>query len=227
MKVVTAEQIRELDRRAMEEFGIAGVALMENAGRAVVDVMAREHGPLAGRRVAVLCGAGNNGGDGFVIARYLHLAGAEPRVMLLGNPDSLKADARTHFQVYRNLKLRLSTAPDVAAEIDGLSTYDLLVDALLGTGIKDAPRDAYAQAIAALNKAGRPVISVDVPSGLNSDTGETPGAIVRATHTVTFAYPKLGLFLYPGADCMGRLHVSDIGFPWDRLNMPTTCRLIA
>src|SRR5579862_6128667 len=114
MKVVTAEQIRELDRRAMEEFGIPGVALMENAGRTVVDVMAREYGPLAGRRVAVLCGTGNNGGDGFVVARYLHLAGAQPTVMLFGNPDNLKADARTHFQVFRNLNLRLSAPPDIA-----------------------------------------------------------------------------------------------------------------
>jgi hydroxyethylthiazole kinase-like uncharacterized protein yjeF len=226
MKVVTAEQMRELDRRAINEFGIPGAVLMENAGRAVVEVMAREYGPLAGQRVAVFCGTGNNGGDGFVIARYLRLVGAEATVMLFGNPDALKADARIHYEVFRSLNAG-SMQPAASVEPGNLSEFDLFVDALLGTGIKDAPRDNYAQAIAALNAAGRPVISVDVPSGLNSDTGATPGETVRASQTVTFAYPKLGLFLSSGAECVGRLHVADIGFDWDRIELETGYRLFA
>jgi ADP-dependent NAD(P)H-hydrate dehydratase / NAD(P)H-hydrate epimerase len=247
MKVVTADQIRELDRRAMTEFGLPGAVLMENAGRAVVDVMARVYGPLQGKRVVVCCGTGNNGGDGFVVARYLHLTGAQPVLLLVGSADKLKSDARVHYDVLHKLP-GIPAALDasvVMREGDGgwqqmlhhdflgavtefeLTHADVIVDALLGTGIQDAPRGQIAEAISAINRAGRPVISVDVPSGLNSDTGETPGETVRASHTVTFAYPKLGLFLYPGAECVGRLHVADIGFDWDGIEMATGYRLFA
>jgi NAD(P)H-hydrate epimerase len=257
MKVVTAEQIREMDRRAIAEFGIPGVVLMENAGRAVVEVMTQEYGPLAGKRITVFCGSGNNGGDGFVIARYLYLADARTRVVMVDSPEKLKADARIHYDLMRKLdveymdreamqaELLQSNLPDsfkkmLVAEVDrsdwldgigmAVSKYapaDLIVDALLGTGIKDAPREPYSHAIRAVNEVTCPVISVDVPSGLNSDTGATPGEVVRATHTVTFAYPKLGLFLYPGADVVGQLHVADIGFDWNRLDISTGYRLPA
>jgi NAD(P)H-hydrate epimerase len=254
MKVVTAEQMRELDRRAIVESGIPGVVLMENAGRAVVDVMAREYGPLPGKRVAVFCGAGNNGGDGFVIARYLHLAGAGVFVYLAGADDKLKDDARVHYDLLRKLgvdfldafvppQIDLSDMPEFQTGNEGhnakwertfvllaagkIKLCDLIVDALLGTGIKEAPRDPIASSIAAINRASCPVISVDVPSGLNSDTGATPGEVVRATHTVTFAYPKLGLFLTSGAECVGQLHVSDIGFDWDSVTADTSYRLFA
>jgi hydroxyethylthiazole kinase-like uncharacterized protein yjeF len=229
MKVVTAEQMRALDKRATEEYGIPGVVLMENAGRAVVDVMQRELGPLEGRRVAVFCGGGNNGGDGAVIARYLRLLGARPEVSMVGSYDRLSDDARAHFNVLQSLEIAINgfgydDPPRPLVEEFGWQV-DIVVDAMLGTGAKGAPREGYATAIASINKTACSVIAVDIPSGMDADTGATPGEVIRATHTVTFAYPKLGQFLFPGAACVGKLHVVDIGFDWDKLDPETPFRL--
>lgn len=223
MKVVTAEIIREMDRRAIAEFGIPGIVLMENAGRAVVEVIRRECGDLRGRRVVVFCGMGNNGGDGFVIARLLHLLGAAPFVWRVGNLESLKDDARTHFHIARSLSI---PCIGFSGEYSPANSEDIIVDALLGTGVKAAPRDAYAEAIQAINESGAAVFAVDIPSGVDADTGATPGAAVRATHTITFAYPKLGLYLFPGAECVGKLHIADIGFDWKLLEADTPYQVI-
>ncbi|HZT42251.1 MAG TPA: NAD(P)H-hydrate dehydratase [Chthonomonadaceae bacterium] len=225
MKVVTAEVMRAMDRRAIEEFGIPGVVLMENAGRAVVECIAREYGLLRGRRVLVFCGGGNNGGDGFVAARYLLLAGAQPLLCMVGRPEMLKAEARTHWDLAQGLHLPVVGWEEGCRRLQD-ERADLIVDALFGTGIKEAPRAPYAEVIAAINQAGCPVIAVDIPSGVDSDTGATPGEGIRAAHTVTFGYPKLGLFLFPGAECTGALHVSDIGFDWDQLEVETPYRLL-
>jgi NAD(P)H-hydrate epimerase len=213
---VTAEQIRELDRRAVEEFGIPGAVLMENAGRAVVDAVAERFGPIAAKRFYVACGTGNNGGDGFVIARLLRLAGADVAVRLAGSPDRIHGDAR----IFYDLLLRTGV-PVTAAAPDG---GQIKIDALLGTGIQGAPREAVSTVIDSLNAVSGPIVSVDIPSGVDSDTGKTPGAAVRADLTVTFGYPKLGLFLAPGADCAGEVAVSPIGFPWDLLDCRTPFR---
>ena len=223
MKVVTADQIRELDRRAIHEAGMPGVVLMENAGRAVVEVMEREYGDLRGKRIAVFCGPGNNGGDGFVIARLLALRRAIPICCACGDRSKSSTDARTHRDTLPSCGVALITAAEGEQELQSLCC-DLIVDALLGTGVRSAPRPEIADAIRAINASERPVIAVDLPSGLDADTGATPGESVRATHTVTFAYPKLGLFLFPGAECVGKLHVADIGFDWDRLEANTPYR---
>ena len=231
MKVVTAEQMRDLDRRAMTEYGMPGVVLMENAGRAVVDAMEQVFGPLGGKRVAVFCGGGNNGGDGAVIARYLKLRGATPEVAMVGSYDKLSADARTHFNVLSALEIDINgfgyddDTPRPLSEEFGWRRIDIVVDAMLGTGITGAPRDPYANAIKSINLTDCPVVAVDMPSGVDTDTGATPGEAIRATHTVTFAYPKLGQFLFPGAACVGRLHVVDIGFDWEKLDARTPFRL--
>ncbi len=237
MKVLMAQQMRDNDRRAIEEFGIPGTVLMENAGAAVVDFLVQRYSPLAERRVAVFCGSGNNGGDGFVIARRLQLLGAKPTVFTIGDMDALKPDARAHWQVLRKMNekrnLPIFFAGTTDAENSSANRYDcadfdLIVDALLGTGIKDAPRADYAAAIEAINGAGlvgTPVVAVDIPSGVDADTGAVPGAAVLATHTVTFGYPKLGLFLPPGSDCVGTLHIADIGFDWQMLETETPYRL--
>ncbi len=226
MKVVTTELIRVLDWRATGEFGIPGVTLMENAGRAVVETILREYGSVRARRIAVFCGSGNNGGDGFVIARYLHLAGANVAALTLGSPDALPHDARVQYEIARKT---LACMP-YSRESWGLTGRDgsptLIVDALLGTGVKDAPREPCREAIDVINAANAPVIAVDIPSGVNADTGATPGAAVRATHTVTFAYPKLGLLLFPGAEHVGKLHIADIGFDWRLLEAETPYRLL-
>ena len=217
MKVVTAEQIRELDRRATQEFGIPGVALMENAGRAVVEVMQREYGDLRGKRVVILCGTGNNGGDGFVIARHLRGAGAWAMVYLVGSPDTIKGDAKINYNALVKLGYSISDWELFPPNLG----IDIFVDALLGTGLKDAPRAPYAQVIQSVNGYGLPVVAVDIPSGVDSNTGATPGQAIYATHTVTFAYPKLGMYFSPGADCLGKLHIAQIGFEGMRLAIET------
>jgi hydroxyethylthiazole kinase-like uncharacterized protein yjeF len=210
--------IRELDRRAIHEAGFPGAVLMEKAGRAVVDNVTGRFGPVGDRRFWVACGTGNNGGDGFVVARLLKLAGADVHVTVVGDPERIKGDARIHFEAMLGI--------GVAASADTPRSIDVKIDALLGTGIQGAPREEIASLIDALNASPGATIAVDIPSGVDSDTGRTPGAAVRADLTVTFGYPKLGLFLAPGADLAGDLVVSSIGFPWDLLECATPYRWI-
>ncbi|MDW8208417.1 MAG: NAD(P)H-hydrate dehydratase [Chloroherpetonaceae bacterium] len=218
---MTAETMREMDRMAIEASGIPGVVLMENAGRAVVEHMQREHGTLRGRRIVVLCGTGNNGGDGFVIARHLALRGADVLVALAGNPETIRGDARVNHNLLCRIGLDPSPAERVL-ETGVLEHADILVDALLGTGLRAAPRAPYDRVIAAVNRCARAsVVAVDVPSGVDADTGAIPGEAVRAAFTVTFGAPKLGLLLFPGAEHTGKLYVADIGFPWERLALET------
>ena len=209
----------------MGEAGVPGVVLMENAGRAIVDVVGRDYGPLAGKKAAVFCGAGNNGGDGFVILRLLALAGVNAVLFCAEETlqtGRLKADAAIHLYVAKNIGVcRREDLPDddhlQRSSSPWSRRFDFAIDALLGTGVKDAPRGWVAQAVRAINLLDCPVIAVDIPSGVDADTGAAPGEAVRAKCTVTFAYPKLGLFLYPGYEHAGKLHVSDIGFDWRAL----------
>lgn len=207
MQVLTAAQMREADRRCIEELGIPGAVLMNNAGAAVFSEINR--GP-----VGIVCGKGNNGGDGFVAARLALLAGLDTRVVLVARPEEISGDAATFMQVYRNLGGPLVTAPNEAAAtaaMEGLSDCAVLVDALLGTGTKGEVRGPIRAAIDAWPQIY--TVAVDLPSGMNADTGEPCGACIRADITVTFAFAKQG-FLNPGArDLLGRLVVADIGIP--------------
>ena len=216
MRVTTAAEMRELDRLAIETYGIPDVVLMENAGAQVVRILGQEYPDLKARRVAVLCGRGNNGGDGFVIARYLHTMGVSVQVFIMGEPGDIRGAAATHLDILR----RVGVAPEPvrtteAAQAVGarLTAYDLLIDALLGTGLKAEVSGVFPRMIAAMNASGRPIIAVDIPSGLSADVGTILGEHVRAHLTVTMALPKRGLLLYPAAEHVGRLVVVDIGFP--------------
>ena len=208
MKVVTSSVMQDLDRRAIHDMGVPGVVLMENAGRAVFEVLCERFGPLRARHIAVFCGTGNNGGDGFVVARYLKLAGADVRVHLAGEMDRVRGDAASHLAVLRSLGVSVTQE---------LPSAEIAVDALLGTGAHGAPREGIAEAIGHLNRTARHVIAVDVPSGVDADTGAVPGAAVLADITVTFGYPKLGLLLAPGTWLAGEIIVRDIGFDWSVL----------
>ena len=208
LKLTTAAQMREMDRRTMEDYGVPSIVLMENAALRVVDVIAERYGPLKGKRIAVVCGKGNNGGDGLAIARHLATRfGAAVFVHLAADPSDFAGDAAANYKMAQAFGLEMRLFPDLYRSID------LIVDALLGTGIKGGVEGELAGTISAMNDEGCPIVSVDVPSGLNVDTGEEGGACVKAALTVTFALPKLGLMVYPGAEYAGELVVADIGMP--------------
>ena len=211
LPVTNAAQMREMDRRTIEEFGVPSIVLMENAALRVVDVLAERYGPLRGKRIAVVCGKGNNGGDGLAIARHLATRfGADVSVWLAADPSVLTGDAAANYRMAAafGLNFGLSNVPG-----PGEGEADLIVDALLGTGIRGGVTGEFAAYINAMNVGGCPVISVDVPSGLDADTGKVEGVCVKAALTVTFALPKFGLLVYPGAEYVGELIVADLGMP--------------
>lgn len=204
---LTAAEMREADRRCIEEIGIPGAVLMNNAGAAVFREI--ERGP-----VGIVCGKGNNGGDGFVVARLAMLAGHETRVVLVAEPKSITGDAATFMRVYRNLggAIRVAQTEIEAAEsVRALADCAVLIDALLGTGVQGDVRGPIRAAIDAWPSVH--TIAVDLPSGLNADTGESCGACVRADVTVTFQFPKRGFLNPDAAAYLGKLIVADIGIP--------------
>lgn len=198
-----AQQQRDLDAWAIEQLGIPGERLMERAGRALADVCQerRPDGP-----VAVVCGKGNNGGDGLVTARLLRERGRDVRVLLLGDPADLRGDART------NLERLPGPAPE-AFSAAGLEEAVLIVDAVLGTGFSGQPREPALSAITAINASGAAVVACDVPSGVDASTGEAAGEAVKADATVTFHAQKPGLWIRPGKEFAGEITVVDIGIP--------------
>lgn len=206
--ILTRDQVRQLDRLAIEEYGMSGLVLMENAGRGTVDMLERLG--IAGP-VAILCGKGNNAGDGFVVARHLDIRGHACRVLLLSPPDGLAGDAATNFNILRKTDVPIdqwSQQTDPLA--DGV---DWLVDAMLGTGARGEPRPPFDTAIDWMNKQTCQKLAVDVPSGLDCDTGRPAQHAVRADHTCTYAAMKIG-FTQSGAETYtGQVHVCDIGVP--------------
>ncbi len=218
MKVATAEQMRAIDRRAIEDMGIPGPALMEAAGVALTQACIEElGGTVAGKAIACFCGRGNNGGDGFVTARHLSSAGAKVTVFLAAAPEDIKGDARVHFQPLRWCGVRLLEVSSNDFERAMTERYALVVDALLGTGARgplNGPLGLLITHLVELAEQGIPVVSADIPSGVDADTGALVDFVaVPATRTVTFALPKPGLLHYPGATYVGRITVADIGMP--------------
>ena len=211
MKVLTAAQMREVDRRT-SELGLAGLILMENAGHRVVEVLAESYAPLREQRVIVMCGKGNNGGDGLVVARqlYTRLRPQWLHVVLAGDPAEMKGDAAENYRM-----LQAVGCPVTFELTPEMKTATLIVDALLGTGIHGAAEGRSLELIRAINNEFplANVVSVDIPSGLDSDSGTPPGDTVRASHTVTFTAPKPCQVLSPALEYCGKLHVTAIGSP--------------
>jgi ADP-dependent NAD(P)H-hydrate dehydratase / NAD(P)H-hydrate epimerase len=219
MKIVTAAQMQALDSRTITEAGIPGRTLMEQAGTAVVAAMEHAYGSLAQKRVTVLCGKGNNGGDGFVVARLLRGKRARPSVLLLAHANDVKGDAG---RMYRRFVAAAGSAsvhaiPKADRIQRELHAADLVVDALFGTGLSSPVSDSYQATIDLLNDISGtkpyPVVSVDLPSGIHADTGAVLGTAVCASLTVTFGLPKVGLYVGPGIDHAGQVHIADIGIP--------------
>jgi len=215
MRPLSRQEVRAIDRCAIEALGVPGVVLMENAGRQAADAVCDLLGGPAAKSVAVVAGAGNNGGDGFVIARHLSLRGAAVTTFLVAPPEKLTADASINLGVLRALggDVRPLAGEEVARLADLLGPFDAVVDAVGGTGISGALRGDLATAVEQINAAARPVLAVDIPTGLDCDTGEAPGPVVRAAATVTFVARKRG-FDAPGAAAYtGKVIVADIGIP--------------
>lgn len=226
MLSVTAAQMRKIDRRATEEFGIPGIILMENAGRAVADAaeiflpaLPAPSSPKSvigdpvlhcpsQQTIAIVCGTGNNGGDGYVAARQLHSRGYRVRIIRAREQEPATPDAAMNFQIVRKLAL-----PSTVFSGDTLLFTDtmLIIDALLGTGLSKPVTEPYSSLIKAMNDSGVPILSIDIPSGIHADTGELMGTAVRAACTVTFGFQKTGLTA--AQEHTGRVIIANISLP--------------
>ncbi|HEY2894095.1 MAG TPA: NAD(P)H-hydrate epimerase [Pirellulales bacterium] len=208
-RTLSRDQARELDRRAVDEYAMASLVLMENAGRGVADRLCALG--IAGR-VLVCCGPGNNGGDGFVVARHLDLRGIKVEVLVVAEQSQLRGDALSNLEIIQHAGLQIRHCPDGDFS-SAMGQPDWIVDALLGTGARGEPRPAMARVIAAINASQTRVMAVDLPSGLDCDSGTPASQSVRASHTCTFVGWKRG-FLNPSAGpYLGDVHVVDIGAP--------------
>jgi len=216
MRVATSDEMRAIDREAIERVGVPSLCLMENAGRAVAEQVVRLlGGSVKGRRIAVVCGRGNNGGDGMVAARFLHNWGAEVLVFLAGREGDLREEPATHWRALKGMGVATrevseeGETPEVEA---ALRACDLAIDALLGTGATGEIKGLYAKLVGAINLSPK-VVAVDLPTGVHADTGGLMGPCVKADVTVTFGLPKVGHLVFPGAGMCGKVVVADISLP--------------
>ncbi len=218
MKALTAAEMREVDRLTMERYGVPGLTLMENAGRSVAEFIEQRFPRLERRRIVVLCGKGNNGGDGFVAARHLLGMGARPAVYLFADPGEMQGEAGMSLGRWPDASGELHVvlgANKMPAAKAALASADIIVDALLGTGARGPVGGLLREVIEAVNRrrGGQSVVAVDIPSGLAADTGEPQGAAVKASYTVTFTAPKVGMLLGSADSYVGELLVRAIGSP--------------
>jgi NAD(P)H-hydrate epimerase len=212
MNTLSRDEVREFDRCAIEDYGVPGIVLMENAGRSAAEAL---RGLGATGPVCICCGKGNNGGDGFVIARHLNVHRVPVRVLLFAKPEELSGDAAINYQIISRSKLPIKIYSETKIDLESLSHElegaDWIVDALFGTGLSGPVRPPLDKVITAINASGRKVLAVDIPSGLDCDCGEPLGPTVKADHTVTFVAMKKG-FVNPAATAWtGKVHVVYIG----------------
>lgn len=208
--------MKDLDRRAIQQYGIPSIVLMENAGIAVFEEIMKSLEHLQNRKVAVICGRGNNGGDGFVAARHLMQHGIEVKVYIAGNPSVIGGDAKTNFEIINRLEMPieiLSSKEKINLLAEEIQQYSLIVDAIFGIGLDRNVDDFITAVIETINKSQKMVISVDIPSGINAMNGQISRAAVEAEKTVVFQLPKVGNINYPGAAYTGEMLVKHIGIP--------------
>ena len=213
MLIVTAEQMRELDRQTIQQYGVPSLTLMERAGEAITHAIVERFTRNAKKGVLIVAGKGNNGGDGLVVARLLKKKRIPCEVALLARQEELSPDAGHNLKAF--LKLKGKVTEIAVGNFDALSqrlrTQGLIVDAILGTGMKNDVRGLFAEAITLLNASGLPIIAVDIPSGLDADKGTPLGVAIQAEMTVALGLAKLGEVIYPGLSFVGELAVADIG----------------
>lgn len=216
MRLITASEMREMDRLTIEEAGIPGVVLMENAAGSAAEIFLEHFNPPPDSLIYIICGKGNNGGDGFVIARYLHESGMNVSVAITGERSSIKGDALINLSAIQKLGIKFSEINDdtaLDAFIKRITGCSYIIDGIFGTGLNSPVKGIYKKIIDAVNDSKIPVMSIDIPSGLNSDTGEIMGSAIKADLTVTFGFIKPGQVVYPGAGLTGKLVNVDIGIP--------------
>jgi len=216
MRLVKASEMQEMDRLTIEELGIPGVVLMENAARGAARIFLDHFSPPLNSHVLILCGRGNNGGDGYVMARYLHNAGLKISVGVLSELTKISGDARINLEIIQRMGLEILEVPGTdewTTSHQVIKECDFVIDGILGTGLNSPVRGYYGQVIKAVNESTKPTVAIDIPSGLNADTGQIMGVAIKADLTVTFGFPKLGHLIFPGADLVGRLTGIDIGIP--------------
>lgn len=206
MKLVSAKQMRNIDAISINKYKIPGIILMENAGRVIADITQKELKNK--KRCIVFCGSGNNGGDGLVAARYLFNRGYKTEIVLVKNANKYKGDPKTNFEIIKKLKIPVKKYSDKLK----INT-DIIIDALLGTGTKGEISGIYKTVIDKINNSKKPVISADIPSGLDADTGKSLGTTIKAKHTVTMGLVKRGLIRTPAKKFTGKLLVAEIGIP--------------
>ncbi|MFP4106405.1 MAG: NAD(P)H-hydrate epimerase [Phycisphaerae bacterium] len=216
---LTREQSRSIDQCAIETVQVPGVVLMENAGRNCADEIERFLKGLEDSRIAVVCGAGNNGGDGYVIARHLSMRGAEVAVLIVVPEEKIKGDAETNLRIIRNLELdvRFVEEEQLGSLAEGLESVDLIVDAVGGTGISGALRGSLAEAVEQMNSVQRPIVAVDIPTGLDCDSGRAEGPATKANLTITMVARKKGYDNPDSQTYTGEIVVADIGVPLEKV----------
>ncbi len=220
MKAVTGAEMKSLDQRAIEEYGIPSLLLMENAGRGIAGLIslevARKQKDTA--NVLIFCGKGNNGGDGLAAARHLKNQGFGVDILLFSEPSELKPDPALNHRIATKMGIPIEIIKGAFNEKKFkplIEAADYIVDALLGVGLEREVEEPYTSAIEAINTSGKKVIAIDIPSGLHADTGRVLGTAVRATCTAALGLPKTGFFMREGSMHIGELHVIDIGIPRD------------
>ena len=216
MKIVTSVQMKDIDRRAIRNLGIPGIVLMENAGIRAAQFIIETIAAIHEKEILILCGPGNNGGDGFVIARHLFNRGLLPDVVLIGNSKKVKGDALTNLRVARGMGMQITEIRSEKAwdrYKQNLALFHVVIDALLGTGIEGAPKGIYKKVIIDINHCGAEIISIDIPSGLSGNSCKVEGEAIRADSTITFCCPKIPLIFPPAEEYVGMLEIADISIP--------------
>lgn len=216
MKILNSQEMREIDQQAINEYGIPGIVLMENAGLQTAELVLNLLKQSGGRNAIILAGKGNNGGDGLVIARHLFNKGLNVETFLLANPGELGNDSSTNYNILARLGskiYKLVEEKDLNQLMLSLRSGDIVIDAIYGNGFKGGLNNFDSRVVKLVNQTNLPVVAVDIPSGVEADTGRVYGEAIKATHTVTFALPKLGLILEPGREYTGELIVADISIP--------------
>ena len=214
--VMSRDEVRAFDAWSINTIGIPGVVLMENAGRSCAELIIDKLKDIAGRKVCIFCGTGNNGGDGYVIARHLLNCGIKVTVVVCGDRNKIKGDAKINLDILKqmgeSIELLNPSDPDIAGQVEHLSIgADIIIDSLFGTGLRGQLSYEYIRLIESMNACNNPVLAVDIPSGLDCDTGEPLGAVIRADWTVTFVAVKKGFVSENAAQYTGEIFVASIG----------------